>query len=393
MADFALWATACEQAFWKAGTFAQAYEQNRDDAIDTVIEADLVATAVQMFMAERTEWQGTSADLLGALKMAVGEDQTRLKEWPPSPRSLSGRLRRAAASLRRAGIDITFDKSPDRKRNRLIKLLARKEGDGDRPNRPDRPSSQPVNDMDVDGRLDGLDDEAHATVRPNIPKNKASDGADGSDANSPVYTGKDENRGDPGLSTRWPGLSPRAVDQLASEFSELKTSSAVELEDAIRTRLAKYVPGQAIGAEVEKVVRRIEALGDVDGTVVNFPTHAGRATSTASYEVLGPAPPGERCFRCGKGSGVKRIKYDGVVDLLHEGCARDHLAAIANPPIKLPDLGPDPLDEHGAPRAASVAFMLTQDMKRRLRACGYSDQEIAHLKPQQAHEILAQEGR
>ena len=63
------------------------------------------------------------------------------------------------------------------------------------------------------------------------------------------------------------------------------------------------------------------------------------------------------------------------------------------PPVELPDLGPDPLDEHGAPRAASVPFMLTQDMKRRLRAYGYSDEEIAHLTPQQAHEILAREGR
>jgi len=29
MADFALWATACETAFWPAGTFARAYRANR----------------------------------------------------------------------------------------------------------------------------------------------------------------------------------------------------------------------------------------------------------------------------------------------------------------------------------------------------------------------------
>jgi hypothetical protein len=49
MADFALWASACEEAFWDAGTFAKAYQLNRDDAVHTVIEADLVATAVQIF--------------------------------------------------------------------------------------------------------------------------------------------------------------------------------------------------------------------------------------------------------------------------------------------------------------------------------------------------------
>jgi hypothetical protein len=64
------------------------------------------------------------------------------------------------------------------------------------------------------------------------------------------------------------------------------------------------------------------------------------------------------------------------------------------PPVTVmdgPPAGPDPLDEHGAPLAASVPFMLTQDRKRRLRAYGYSDEEIAHLTPQQAHEILTQE--
>jgi hypothetical protein len=109
MADFALWATACETAFWQRGTFAQAYQQNREDAVGTVIEADLVASAVQSFIAARTVWRGTSADLLGALKVAVGEDQARLKEWPTTPRALSGRLRRAAATLRKVGVEVTFE--------------------------------------------------------------------------------------------------------------------------------------------------------------------------------------------------------------------------------------------------------------------------------------------
>jgi hypothetical protein len=39
MADFALWATACETAFWPAGTFACAYSANRQTAIETIIES------------------------------------------------------------------------------------------------------------------------------------------------------------------------------------------------------------------------------------------------------------------------------------------------------------------------------------------------------------------
>ena len=40
---------------------------------------------------------------------------------------------------------------------------------------------------------------------------------------------------------------------------------------------------------------------------------------------------------------------------------------------------------------ASVPFMITQDMKRRLRDRGYTNDDIAHLTPQQAHDILARE--
>jgi hypothetical protein len=43
MADFALWATACETALWPPGTVARAYDANRRAAIEGVIEADPVA--------------------------------------------------------------------------------------------------------------------------------------------------------------------------------------------------------------------------------------------------------------------------------------------------------------------------------------------------------------
>ena len=47
MADFALWATACETALWPAGTFARAYAANRRAAIESIIEADPIATCVR----------------------------------------------------------------------------------------------------------------------------------------------------------------------------------------------------------------------------------------------------------------------------------------------------------------------------------------------------------
>jgi hypothetical protein len=109
MADFALWATACETTLWPSGTFWSAYCGNRDEAVDSVIEADPIADTVRTMMTTRTVWTGTASDLLGALSETAGERVAKAKTWPDSPRALSGRLRRAATFLRRAGINVVFD--------------------------------------------------------------------------------------------------------------------------------------------------------------------------------------------------------------------------------------------------------------------------------------------
>jgi hypothetical protein len=143
MADFALWATACETALWPAGTFASAYSSNREDAIEGVIDADPVATAVRAFIAKRvaeqaakqtaekvptrtmrTAWTGTASELLGALVEVVGERIAKSKDWPDSPRALSGRLRRAATFLRKIDIDIAFTKEKSRARTRTITITS-----------------------------------------------------------------------------------------------------------------------------------------------------------------------------------------------------------------------------------------------------------------------------
>src|SRR5262245_661694 len=64
MADFALWASACETALWPAGTVARAYAANRQAAIESIIEADPVAMCVRALMIDRTRWSGSASDLL-----------------------------------------------------------------------------------------------------------------------------------------------------------------------------------------------------------------------------------------------------------------------------------------------------------------------------------------
>jgi hypothetical protein len=121
MADFALWATACETALWPAGVFWSAYCGNREEAVEGVIDADPIAAAVRVIMATRTKWTGTASNLLDALAEMVGERAAKSKTWPDSPRALAGRLRRAATFLRKVGIEISFERE-GRARTRTIHI-------------------------------------------------------------------------------------------------------------------------------------------------------------------------------------------------------------------------------------------------------------------------------
>jgi hypothetical protein len=120
MADFALWATACEPALWPAGTFARAYDANRRAAVEAIIEADPVAACVRTLMAKRGSWAGTASDLLRAASGLVGH---KISNWPQNPAALAGRLRRAQTFLRIQGIEISFTRE-GRAGTRAIRISA-----------------------------------------------------------------------------------------------------------------------------------------------------------------------------------------------------------------------------------------------------------------------------
>ena len=123
MADFAMWATACERALWPAGTFARAYRANRRAAIEDIIDADPVAALVRDIMAECGSWTGSAAKLwrAGAHRSSHERDG-----WPKNPRALAGRLRRAQTFLRTLGIDIAFSRE-GRAGSRTIRIRATQE--------------------------------------------------------------------------------------------------------------------------------------------------------------------------------------------------------------------------------------------------------------------------
>ena len=123
MADFALWATACETAFWPPGTFLRVYDANRRAAIEGVIEADPVAAFVREIMAVRSTWEGRASELLRA-RTAAGENvPDRTAGWPKNPRALAGRLRRCQTFLRTIGIDIAFSRE-GRTGSRMIRMTS-----------------------------------------------------------------------------------------------------------------------------------------------------------------------------------------------------------------------------------------------------------------------------
>ena len=126
MADFALWATACETALWPAGTFACAYAANRRAAIESIIEADPIANCVRAMMVDRTIWTGSASDLFLLCSEGAREGISSGGGWAKNPRALAGRLRRAQTFLRSLGIEITFSRE-GRTGTRMIKVSTNSE--------------------------------------------------------------------------------------------------------------------------------------------------------------------------------------------------------------------------------------------------------------------------
>ena len=180
MADFAKWIVACEVGlWWKPGTFMRAYDENRAKALEAILESDAVATAVRSLLTRQVEWEGTATGLLKELNAAAAEVTRKAKEWPKTPRGMSGALRRAAPSLRKLGYTVELDKrDPRRERDRVIYLAAPVEP-GQRPSEPSEPSECPHHGpWDADGRTVALGQSSAQPSARDPLANGASDGAD-----------------------------------------------------------------------------------------------------------------------------------------------------------------------------------------------------------------------
>jgi hypothetical protein len=122
MADFAIWISAAEMGLgWDTGTSLAAYEENRAAANQIPLENSPI-TAPLFRLLRKGQWHGTATALLKALTQVDEEDASQTSGWPKTERALSVALRRLAPNLRSAGVAITFERTTDRSRNRIISM-------------------------------------------------------------------------------------------------------------------------------------------------------------------------------------------------------------------------------------------------------------------------------
>ena len=180
MADFAMWAVACESAIFPEGAFMRAYMGNRADAVESVIDANPVASAIRELMQDRESWEGTATELLRVLEPIAGEPVTKGKEWPTNGQVLSRRLNRPKSALRPAGIEIT---GGDGRKRRIITISRRAEDGRNFPSHPSHPSPQAESAARGASGRDGIGDGIGDA------KKASGDGCDANDAISRPLSG------------------------------------------------------------------------------------------------------------------------------------------------------------------------------------------------------------
>jgi energy-coupling factor transporter ATP-binding protein EcfA2 len=143
LADFAIWATACEAPLgWQPGAFMTAYTDAQDDLIKDALETELVAVHLLTLLpikntlgVSSNEWTGTASELLATLTAHAGyADKRSPKGWPGAPHVLAGTLKRIAPALLAQGLEVT--QPPRVGRDRTKHWHIRTVEENKRPERP-----------------------------------------------------------------------------------------------------------------------------------------------------------------------------------------------------------------------------------------------------------------
>ncbi len=176
MADFSLWATACEPATGWTLPFIRVYEGNRADANTQVLESSPVARFLLDVVTD--SWQGTASELLVLLDGHAPDAMRNLKSWPKSGQALSNQLRRLQVNLRNEGLVVTFTRGGERGAQRMLTLEKVRGEPTEPPEVSDRHES-----ADTSNDLLTLADAGAGTRKADyLPTQAPSDTADAADA-------------------------------------------------------------------------------------------------------------------------------------------------------------------------------------------------------------------
>jgi hypothetical protein len=119
MADFAAWGIAVAPALgWTADEFLDAYRQNGQSALLSVLEAEPIAEPLIAFVRRKKRWEGSATDLLKLLTKA-NLALTLTPGWPKTAAQLGDKLNRLMPSLERVGIRVERERSSGGRVTRL----------------------------------------------------------------------------------------------------------------------------------------------------------------------------------------------------------------------------------------------------------------------------------
>ena len=153
MADFAEWVSRCENGLdWDRGSMLNAYNTNKDNAIETGLDGDYLAVAIRKILHDQSKFEGTATELVNLIRDKSPEQN---HQYLPTTQTLKNRLTRIGPALRKIGITWDYQRTGSARTYLLDK-------DRNNPSLPSLPSPNGgINDSNDanDGKNAGLSEE------------------------------------------------------------------------------------------------------------------------------------------------------------------------------------------------------------------------------------------
>ncbi len=114
MADWNIWGCAIAQAIgYSQNEFLSAYENNVVRQTEMLLNENIVATALMVFMEDKDEWKDTPTQLLIDLSNEASLAQINIREqyWPKGANILSRRLNELSTPLKKMGLSVVTSTS------------------------------------------------------------------------------------------------------------------------------------------------------------------------------------------------------------------------------------------------------------------------------------------